>query len=312
MGPGLLALGAAAALLRGAHAHAQKNSTCSTLVEDSCWYNPGPHVVATLKGVQTAAECCAACDKNPRCLAFTLNMGDSRTCYLKDGLAIQPHPGNCTSGGTILPTPPPPPTPPPGPAPPNAKSVLFIAIDDLRPELGAYGSHVPTPHLDAFAKEALVFTNAYIQYSFCCPSRNSFMTGRRREHSHPTTPPHPRSLGRACNKQAQQNPRLELHRAQPSHPCPLARSRCRLGAFGCRRTISASRAQARTGSASRSGSSSTATSRTASASSITRVSAAALASSCQTEPHKVAAAQITLPTLSESLLFWHVQMRPAN
>ena len=220
MGPGLLALGAAAALLRGAHAHAQKNSTCSTLVEDSCWYNPGPHVVATLKGVQTAAECCAACDKNPRCLAFTLNMGDSRTCYLKDGLAIQPHPGNCTSGGTILPTPPPPPTPPPGPAPPHAKSVLFIAIDDLRPELGAYGSHVPTPHLDAFAKEALVFTNAYIQYSFCCPSRNSFMTGRRREHSHPTTPPHPRSLGRACNKQAQQNPRLELHRAQPSHPCP--------------------------------------------------------------------------------------------
>ena len=179
MGTGLLVLGAAAALLRGAPAHAQKNSTCSTLVEDSCWYNPGPHVVATLKGVQTAAECCAACDKNPRCLAFTLNMGDSRTCYLKDGLAIQPHPGNCTSGGTILPTPPPPPTPPPGPAPPNAKSVLFIAIDDLRPELGAYGSHVPTPHLDAFAKEALVFTNAYIQYSFCCPSRNSFMTGRR-------------------------------------------------------------------------------------------------------------------------------------
>ena len=28
---------------------------------------------------------------------------------------------------------------------------------------------------DKFAESALTFKNAYIQYSFCCPSRNSFM-----------------------------------------------------------------------------------------------------------------------------------------
>jgi arylsulfatase A-like enzyme len=50
---------------------------------------------------------------------------------------------------------------------------LFIAVDDLRPELGVYDwKHAPkTPNLDKFAESALVFKNAYIQYSFCCPSR---------------------------------------------------------------------------------------------------------------------------------------------
>ena len=33
-----------------------------------------------------------------------------------------------------------------------------------------------TPHLDAFAKESTLFTRAYVQYSFCPPSRNSFMS----------------------------------------------------------------------------------------------------------------------------------------
>lgn len=148
-------------------------STCTNL-HKKCWYNPGSHVVKSFSctSVQT---CCSACDANTKCVAFTQNFGD-KTCYLKDGLEIQIRDGNCTSGGTILP---PPPTPPPVPPPKNAKNILMILIDDLRPELGAYGSHVPTPNLDKFAKSALTLTNAYIQYSFCCPSRNSFMTGRR-------------------------------------------------------------------------------------------------------------------------------------
>lgn len=60
-------------------------------------------------------------------------------------------------------------------------NVLFIAVDDLRPELGVYDykNHPATPNLDHFAKSTLTFKNAYIQYSFCCPSRNSFMSGRR-------------------------------------------------------------------------------------------------------------------------------------
>ena len=66
-------------------------------------------------------------------------------------------------------------------APNDPKNVLLILIDDLRPELGLYGSHVPTPNLDRFdaADGVTIFSNAYVQYSFCCPSRNSFMSGRR-------------------------------------------------------------------------------------------------------------------------------------
>eukprot|EP00755_Sulcionema_specki_P009900 Sspe_Gene.44967::Locus_22129_Transcript_1_1_Confidence_1.000_Length_458::g.44967::m.44967/K01136/IDS; iduronate 2-sulfatase len=62
-------------------------------------------------------------------------------------------------------------------------SVLFCIVDDLRPELaGAYKqSHAITPHLDAFAKESLVFDRAYVQVAVCAPSRNSFMSGREPE-----------------------------------------------------------------------------------------------------------------------------------
>ena len=102
----------------------------------------------------------------------------------QDGLEIERNTGNCTSGGTIIPPPPPPPTPPtpaPPPAPAGALNVLLVLIDDLRPELGLYGSHVPTPKLDSWARGdgVTVFSNAYTQYSFCCPSRNSFVSGRR-------------------------------------------------------------------------------------------------------------------------------------
>jgi arylsulfatase A-like enzyme len=162
------------------------NSTCTNLAEGECWYNPGSHVVdefpcgAGQTGEQCAAFCCAKCDEVAGCLAFTANFGQG-TCFLKDGQQIQRNKGNCTSGGVIVP---PSPTPAPAPLPPapeGALNVLLILIDDLRPELGLYGSHVPTPHLDAFARGpgVTVFSNAYVQYSFCCPSRNSFMSGRR-------------------------------------------------------------------------------------------------------------------------------------
>ena len=61
------------------------------------------------------------------------------------------------------------------------KNVLFIPVDDLRPELfEAYGqTYVHTPNLDKLAKESLVFQRAYCQHALCIPSRNSFMTGKR-------------------------------------------------------------------------------------------------------------------------------------
>ncbi|HEV2295958.1 MAG TPA: sulfatase [Tepidisphaeraceae bacterium] len=59
-------------------------------------------------------------------------------------------------------------------------NVLFIAVDDLRPELGCYGqSQMKTPHMDGLAKRGLLFNRAYCQQAICSPSRISLLTGRR-------------------------------------------------------------------------------------------------------------------------------------
>ena len=44
--------------------------------------------------------------------------------------------------------------------PPN---VIFIAVDDLRPQLGCYGeSHMLTPHMDTLASQGRLFRNHYV------------------------------------------------------------------------------------------------------------------------------------------------------
>jgi arylsulfatase A-like enzyme len=61
-------------------------------------------------------------------------------------------------------------------------NVLFIAVDDLRPELGCYGAtHAITPHIDRLAASGMVFTQAHCQQAVCNPSRASVMTGLRPE-----------------------------------------------------------------------------------------------------------------------------------
>ncbi len=59
-------------------------------------------------------------------------------------------------------------------------NILFIAIDDLRPELGCYGSPIAiTPNIDKLAEKGLLFNRAYCQQAICSPSRASLMTGTR-------------------------------------------------------------------------------------------------------------------------------------
>ncbi len=59
-------------------------------------------------------------------------------------------------------------------------NVLFICVDDLRTELGAYGKHyVKSPNMDALAKSGALFTNHYVQVPTCGASRHAILTGMR-------------------------------------------------------------------------------------------------------------------------------------
>jgi arylsulfatase A-like enzyme len=59
-------------------------------------------------------------------------------------------------------------------------NVLFIAVDDLRPEFGAYGrEYIHSPNLDRIAKRGVTFRRAYCQQAVCSPSRSSLLTGTR-------------------------------------------------------------------------------------------------------------------------------------
>jgi hypothetical protein len=149
--------------------------------------------------------CCARCDELPKCVAFTWNAAQKNiNCWLK--ASIQPSAAGNAAGSIsgrkdgITPSPPP---PPPAPHPVKkctgrCPNILYLMADDMRPQLGAYGDPVvKSPNLDALAKDGLLFQYAYTQYAYCCPSRNSFLSGRRPERTqvsrrrHPPPPSHP-------------------------------------------------------------------------------------------------------------------------
>lgn len=73
----------------------------------------------------------------------------------------------------------------PGDARPN---VLFIAVDDLRPQINAYGeTGMITPNMDRLAREGRLFNKHYVQCPTCGASRYAMMTSRRPRNSAATS-----------------------------------------------------------------------------------------------------------------------------
>ena len=90
-----------------------------------------------------------------------------------------------------------------GAAKPN---VLFICVDDLRPQLPCYGKDfMVTPNLDRLAARSAVFENHFVQVPTCGASRCSLLTGHR-----PHTPE------RLSNTAFQSLPRTD-----PGHPIAM-------------------------------------------------------------------------------------------
>jgi arylsulfatase A-like enzyme len=65
-------------------------------------------------------------------------------------------------------------------ADPVRPNILFIPVDDLRPDLGCYGTtSILSPNIDRLAADGVTFTRTYCQQSVCNPSRASLLTGLR-------------------------------------------------------------------------------------------------------------------------------------
>lgn len=56
-------------------------------------------------------------------------------------------------------------------------NILYIHTHDSGRVLGPYGYAVPTPNLEAFAKQAAVFRNCYCAGPTCSPSRAAMLSG---------------------------------------------------------------------------------------------------------------------------------------
>jgi len=62
----------------------------------------------------------------------------------------------------------------------DTMNVLFVVVDDLRPELACYGKkEIISPHIDELASEGMLFERAYCQQAVCAPSRSSVLSGCR-------------------------------------------------------------------------------------------------------------------------------------
>ena len=168
--------------------HVDPGPICSSPLVGECFKDSEPILQElTNMNVSSCCRACVALETPAPCISWTLNT-EQKLCHLRAVFTGNMNKGKeCTSGVARppSPTPSPPPTPSPVPPPAGAKNVLFVLVDDLRPQLGAYnisvcgGQPMNTPNIDRMASRGLTFAKHYNQYSVCSPSRNSFMSGRR-------------------------------------------------------------------------------------------------------------------------------------
>ncbi|WP_269524572.1 sulfatase family protein [Coraliomargarita parva] len=59
----------------------------------------------------------------------------------------------------------------------SIKNVIYIHTHDMGRYISPYGYELPTPHLDAFSKQATLFRQAYCCGPTCSPSRAGLLTG---------------------------------------------------------------------------------------------------------------------------------------
>ena len=60
-----------------------------------------------------------------------------------------------------------------------SSNILLICVDDLRPELGCFGTdYIQSPRIGALASQGRVFRSHYVQAPTCGASRHTLLTGR--------------------------------------------------------------------------------------------------------------------------------------
>ncbi len=162
---------------------------------------PGqPLRVPTDVAMVDAQFCAEACANNTACVGYNF-LGPAASCaslptcpfaptggccWLKSAAATADSTASkgCPAGACSFIVRPPtgsvPPVPPATP-PVGAKNVLYILVDDMRPDAAPFGqAFMHTPNLSKFArsKGAVVFNRTYTGIAVCSPSRMSSLTGR--------------------------------------------------------------------------------------------------------------------------------------
>ena len=61
---------------------------------------------------------------------------------------------------------------------PDRPNVLWITVEDMSPNLGAWGdAYARTPNVDRLASESVRYTSAFATAPVCSPSRSTLITG---------------------------------------------------------------------------------------------------------------------------------------